>query len=115
VVLWQGRAFGGKGEITPSPDVPTREKARLATEWGDLSWAPNGSVTWHSAAGDTPVLFETGAALSMDVVGSQGVVLGIEHGLLRSFRFEMGPQGPGPAKVEPPPSGGPSWFGAQVR
>ena len=61
------------------------------------------------------MLFETGTALSMDVVGSQGAVLGIEHGLLRSFRFEMGPQGPGPAKVEPPPSGGPSWFGAQVR
>jgi hypothetical protein len=115
VVLWQGRAFSSTGELTEVPEIPKKDGSRVTTEWGDLSWAPNGAVTWHSADGDTPVLFETGAALSMDVVGAQGAVLGIEHGLLRSFRFEMGPDGPGLAKVEPPPSSGPSWFGAQVR
>ena len=115
VVLSQGRAFGLEGEITPAPEVPLKTEPRVATDWGDLSWAPDGTVTWHSAEGEVPVLFETGAALSIDVLGTQGAVLGIEHGLLRSFRFEMGPEGPSMAKSEPPPSSGPSWFGAQVR
>lgn len=115
VVLWQGRAYGAKGERPSVPERPPREASRVETEWGALSWAKDGTVTWHGPDGDTPVLFETGAALSLDVQGDQGVVLGVQHGLVRSFRFQMGPQGPGPAKVEPPPSSGPSWFGAQVR
>lgn len=115
VVFWQGRAFDARGERAAPQTLPAVKNGRVATEWGDLSWAPDGTVTWHSVDGDVPALFETGAALSIDVVGRQGAVLGVEHGLLRSFRFEMGPEGPGLAKSEPPPSGGPSWFGAQVR
>lgn len=115
VVLWQGRAYGAQGLRDAVPERDPLVAPRVATEWGDLSWAKDGSVTWHSPEGDKPVLFETGAALSMDVRGDQGVVLGVQHGLVRSFRFQMGPEGPSLAQVEPPPEGGPSWFGAQVR